>query len=129
MPHSGAGWVEESYKVEMSELGKSVANLLGRTFAGIYHLSHKALGRVDWTDAYCVEFVFDGELSTFDFSHLTALVVFAHDEKIRVSIRGCGPGYLKMMFHQRNSRTGGVSERYPTIEDHIIGLREWENAV
>ncbi len=126
--HSGAEWLKASLEKEMSPLGEAVANLLGRVFAGIYHLPSSSLKRVDWSDPYCIEFTFYGELATFDFSHLTALVVFGHDEMIRISIRGCGPGYIKMMFHQRSSRTGSMSERYPIIEDHIMELRKWEKA-
>jgi len=127
--HSGASWIQKSLKKEMSPLGEAVANLLGRVFSGIYHLQGATLDRVNWQDPYCVEYTHRGDLATFDFSHLTALVVFAHDEMIRVSIQGCGPGYMKLMFHQRDSRTGSVSERYPTIEDHIIILRKWGKAL
>lgn len=128
--YAGAEWIKNSLKKEMSSLGEAVANLLGRTFFGIYHLNHGALKRVDWSDDYVIEFVYRGELSTFDFSCLTALVVFAHDETIRVSIQGCGPGYLRLMFHQRKSHIGGsISERHPTIENHIKKLRNIEKAI
>ena len=126
--YSGAGWIEQSFKVKASPLGTAVANLLGRVALGIYHLRSAALERVDWTNKYCIEYIYYGDLSTFDFDNLTALVVFAHDEMIRVSIQGCGPGYMKMQFHQRTKRTGSISQRYPTIEDHIDGLRARENA-
>jgi hypothetical protein len=56
------------------------------------------------------------------------LVVFAHDEMIRVSIEGCGPHYMKMIFHQRESRDGGMATKYPTIEDHIKQIRNMEKA-
>ncbi len=127
--HSGSGWIQKSLKKEMSPLGEAVANLLGRVFAGIYHLPSATLRRVNWKDPYYIEYIHRGELATFDFSHLTALVVFAHDEMIRVSIEGCGPGYMKFLFHQRDRRTGSASERYPTIEDHIDALRKWEKAL
>ena len=117
--YSGADWIKRSLKKEMSSLGEAVANLLGRVFAGIYHLPSNSLQKVDWSDPYCLEFTFYGELATFDFSHLTALVVFGHDEMIRISIRGCGPGYIKMMFHQ---------QRYPIFENHIMELRKWKKA-
>lgn len=127
--YAGASWIEASFKNEMSLLGKAVANLLGRVFQGIYHLDTRSLKRVNWADTYCIEYVFRGDLATVDFGHLTALVIFAHDEMIRVSIRGCGPGYLKMQFHQRASRFGNMSERYPTMEDHIEIFRKVEKAI
>ena len=113
----------------MSPLGEAVANLLGRVSRGIYHLNTTSLDKVDWSDKYCVEFSWSGDLSTVDFNLLTALVVYAHDEMVRVSIHGSGFGYIKMQFHQRKSRTGGMSRRYPTIEDHIKEIRESEKAV
>jgi len=127
--YSGAEWIKKSLRKDMSPLGEAVANLLGRIYLGIYHLSSQALNRVNWSDTYCIEYTHYGDLSTVDFGNLTALVVFAHDKMIRVSIRGCGPGYLRMQFHQRNSRTGRLSERYPTIEDHIEKLRSSEYAM
>lgn len=126
--YSGARWIQDEFKTEMSPLGKAVANLLGRVFRGIYHLSTTALKKVDWTGNYCIEFVFNGDLATVDFSSLTELVLFGHDEMIRICIYGVGPGYMKMQFHQRKSRTGGMSERYPTIEEHIKKLRTIEKA-
>lgn len=126
--YSGAEWVARSYKKELSPLGVAVANLLGRVWLGIYHLPDASLSRVDWEDNYCIEFTYYGDIATFDFNDLTALVVYAHDEMIRVNIWGCGPRYMKMQFHQRHKREGGISERYPTIEDHIASLRQREKA-
>jgi len=126
--YSGAEWIKRDLKKEMSPLGEAVANLLGRVYLGIYHLPSQALSRVDWSSTYCIEYTHYGDLSTVDGINLTALVVFAHDKMIRVSIRGCGPGYLQMQFHQRDTRTGNMSERYPTIEDHVKFLRSCEDA-
>ncbi|MCK4817184.1 hypothetical protein KA005_15550 [bacterium] len=126
--YSGAGWIKSSLKKEMSPLGEDVANLLGRVFQGIYHLDTRALCRVDWTNDHWIQFIYYGDLATVDFDRLTALIVFAHDEMIRIDIEGCGPRYMKMMFHKRKARTGSMSERYPTIEDHIEILRRIEKA-
>lgn len=128
MSYAGASWVEKSLKRKLSPLGIAVANLLGRVNKGIYHLSTVSLNKVEWESLYYMEYIIYGELSTVDFNLLTALVVYAHDEMVRVTIRGCGPGYMKMQFFQRNSRTGTMSERYPTIEDHITMLRSVESA-
>lgn len=124
MGYAGANWIEKSLKKATSPLGRNVADLLGDVFQGIYHLSSTSLDKVKWDDPYCIEFTYYGELATFDFSHLTVLVVLAHDRMIRVCIRGIGPGYMRLMFHQRETRTGRMSERYPTIEDHVKIIRE-----
>lgn len=121
--YAGASWIKASFKVKMSPLGKAVANLLGRVFMGIYHLDSRALKRVNWEDPYYVEFIYDASLATVDFNSLTTLVIFAHDMKIRVDIQGCGPRYMRMLFHQRTKRTGSLSERCPTIENHIKQIR------
>jgi hypothetical protein len=126
--YAGASWIKKSLKREMSPLGEAVANLLGRVHRGIYHLRTPALDRVDWSNESWIEFIYDSNLATVDFPDLTMLVVFAHDEMIRVSIQGCGPRYMKMLFHQRNCREGGIATRYPTIEDHIKQLRKMEKA-
>jgi len=126
--YSGAEWIARSYKTELSQLGVSVANLLGRVFRGIYHLSPNALEKVDWKNEIFMEFTHDCSLSTFDSDDLTALVVYGHDDMVRISIRGCGPRYMKMMFHKRHKREGGICERYPTIESHIETLRSREMA-
>ena len=125
MQYAGSNWIETSLKCKCSPLGRNVADLLGDVFKGIYHLSHKALQQVQWGDEYVVEFTYHGDLETVDFNLLTILVVLAHDMMIRVSIRGVGPGYMRMMFHQRTNRTGSMGERYPTIEDHIKQIREY----
>ena len=119
MGFMGANWIKNSLKKEMSPLGESVADLLGDVFLGIYHLDFKALNRVCWEDDYVVIFVYRGDLATVDFNQLTRLVVLAHDRMLRISIEGVGPGYMKLIFHQRHKRTGSMSERCPTIEEHI----------
>jgi len=122
--YAGASWIEKNFKCRCSELGKNVADLLGDIFKGIYHLSYASLRKVGWESEHCIEYTLYGELSTVDFNLLTILVVLAHDRMIRVVIRGVGPGYMRLMFHQRTKRTGSVSERYPTLEDHTKIIRE-----
>jgi hypothetical protein len=124
MGYSGKRWIQHQIDYDMSDLGKNVADLLGDVFQGIYHLNWTSLKKVKWNDSYCIEFVYYGELTTVDFNNLTILTVLAHDQMIRVSLRGIGPGYIKMQFHQRKSREGSMSERYPTIEDHINIIRK-----
>ena len=124
MGYSGQGWINRQIDYDMSDLGKAVADLLGDVFKGIYHLNWTSLKKVKWDDKYCIEFSYYGDLTTVDFNHLTILVVLAHDRMIRVNLMGIGPGYIKMQFHQRKKRDGCMSERYPTIEDHVKLIRE-----
>jgi hypothetical protein len=126
--YAGASWIRRSLKKETSPLGEAVANLLGRVFLGIYHLPIRSLEKVDWINPLWIEIILGQDLSTIDGCHLTALVVLAHDKMIRVSIEGVGPGYMRLRFHQRNTRTGSICEQCPTIEDHIKIIRTIETA-
>ncbi len=125
MGYSGHRWIQRQIGYEMSDLGKEVADLLGDVYRGIYHLNYTSLYKVKWDNPYCIEFTISGDLSTVDFNLLTIMVVLAHDSMIRVTLRGVGPGYIKAQFHKRTKREGSMSERYPTIETHIIQIREY----
>lgn len=67
--------------------------------------------------------VYSGGLATWDFDHLTRLVIAAHDECIRLEISPSAPRYLKISMWQRNTREGSISQRHPTIEEAIAGYR------
>ncbi|MCK5344001.1 MAG: hypothetical protein KAR20_11385 [Candidatus Heimdallarchaeota archaeon] len=58
-----------------------------------------------------------GSFSTYDFSHLTEMVLLCHERCIRGEILPSGPGRLKLVFHKRHAREGRMSERHPTIEE------------
>lgn len=115
---------------DMSPLGIAVADLLGDVFKGIYHLDYKALSRVRWNDNYCIIFILSWwDLSTFDFDELTKLVVLSHDRMIRISINAVAPHRMQLLFHQRKTRIGSISERMPTMEEHIEIIRKDLNEV
>jgi hypothetical protein len=65
-----------------------------------------------------------GQLSTFDSDQLTRLVVAAHHYCVRASVTYSGPRMIKIMLHNRKGRTGGFSQRHPTMEEAVsaIGL-------
>lgn len=63
---------------------------------------------------------------TYDFNLLTRAVVLSHDRMIRLEIQPSGPGRLKIVLSKRHTREGDMSTRIPTIEDHIVAIREWE---
>jgi hypothetical protein len=122
--YAGSGWIVGLNKdANMSPLGVAVADLLGDVFLGIYHIDSKQLRAVDWSDAEYIEVPINASLCTVDFDHLTRLLVLAHDRMIRVDINGRARGWLLVKFHQRHSRTGQMSQRYPTLEDHAAALR------
>ena len=112
-------WVQALQKDKpMSEIGKTVANILGYVGYGIYNcpISHN---RIDWTDDYFVKVNWRHSLSNWDFDNLTRLVLECHERLIRVEMSGSAPYMIKMIFHQRKGREGEMSERMPTIEEMI----------
>lgn len=58
-------------------------------------------------------------LASFDFDHLTRLVLMAHERCIRVEICPSGPGMIGITAHKRESREGEMWARHPTIEQSI----------
>lgn len=64
-----------------------------------------------------------GELNSFDGDILTRLVISAHDNCIRLTIRNSGPNMVKIVLWNRTSREGDYSERHPTIDQAIESFR------
>lgn len=122
--YAGSDWIKRRLpfvhpEMEMSNLGEKVADLLGELFCGIYHLDHKALYRVDWSNNSWIEFSLGWhELATVDFDELTRLVFLAHHFAIRVSISASTHKYLKIMFHQRQ-RGKEWSACHPTLDEAV----------
>jgi len=125
--HSGADWVRSAFpKITLTPLGATVADLLGDVFSGIYHLDQKQLAKVKWDDPYVVTVLLGHQsLATFDSPYLTWLVVLSHDRMLRMDIRAKTVNMLELMFHQRKDRAGSVSERMPTMEQHLAAIRKY----
>ena len=118
LKYPGADWLFR-HGLKFSPLGESVANILGQAWAGLYHLesevNHK---RCQWDNERTIEIVVGGPLSTFDSGKLTTLVFLCHEQSIRLEISGASSGYLRLRFHRRG-RDGMVSQRHPTMEQHL----------
>jgi hypothetical protein len=116
-------WIHRDTKKPVSEFGKVVATILCRGFrTGIYNVS--GVSKADWSREDYVEIrIRHRDLSTFDFGHLTNLVIVCHDACVRLSINPVNMTHLALVFHPRKGRTGRMSERHPTIEDAIAELR------
>lgn len=124
--YSGWEWVETQLRyrkpeMKMSDFGRRVADILGDVFAGIYHLSHKSLERVGWDGETWIQYILYGELSTWDFSNLTRLVLLAHERHVRISVSGASPNHLRIEFHPR-TRDGDTYHRHPTIDEQVRRL-------
>jgi hypothetical protein len=107
----------------LSPLGAKVADLLDAVWAGLYHLPPSLIDRVEWDDPYVITAVVpDHALATYDFDLLTRLVVLCHDAALRLEIGSANPRSVRLTFHQRK-RTGRISERHPTMEEAVCGIR------
>ena len=76
-----------------------------------------------------IEINFSGDLSTWDFSRLTQLVLIAHRYSIRIEIGSSGPGRVKVIAHRRKE-AGTQSQRHPSIGELITqcgGAARWED--
>lgn len=128
MERSGSEWIRRTFKTDLSELGRNVADLLDEVFSGIYHLDIAKLKKVDWGDNYFIAVQLHWQtLSTYDNDHLTRLVVLAHDRCLRVDISATTVRTLELMFHQRKP-VGGFADRMPTMEKHLADIRKYHPA-
>jgi hypothetical protein len=119
----GADWLRRNGK-EVSEAGARVAELVDWAWDGIYHLD--AVKRTAWNGSrvqitiYAPNYTSD--LTTFDGSLLTKLVIGAHDHAIRFGISAAGPKYLRLDFWPRD-RAKHMYDSHPKIEDRLPMMR------
>lgn len=87
--YQGAEWLERHLSsarqtCELSPFARVVADLVGQTWRGIYHLPS---GMIQRWQGDRVELFLHGELATFDSNELTELVILCHERCIRLAIR------------------------------------------
>lgn len=121
--YAGADWISEVTRKPISDLGRDVADILGQVYQGIYHLDKQAL-KVDWSNEDWIEIVIWGCLCTWDFSHLTNLVIMCHETAIRLELIAAAPNYLRLVFYRRKRQAEATSKRHPTIEEAVERVRK-----
>lgn len=63
------------------------------------------------------------DFATYDFNHLTKLVLLSHERCIRAEIDGCNKfGSIRIAIWKRQ-REGDIMKRHPTIEEAIERFR------
>lgn len=104
----------------MNTLPKEEAtDFFAELFRGEHHIPGRQL--LDWGEGWAVECRTD--LSTFDGSLLTRLVVLAHDRCCRAEISPSkNEGLIYLAIHKRE-REGPIDCRHPTLEEHIQYIR------
>lgn len=116
----------KNYKQGQSAFADAVWKILDDTFAH-YNLP----GTANFKDAYATDgwayvkvVLTRRELATYDFDHLTQLVIRCHDAAVRLSISSGGIHKLGLLFHRRSHDMElGVAKRHPTIEQAIENTR------
>lgn len=111
---------------QLSDFDKRAVAILAKAFRmGIYNVPVN-WEKVDWRfGAIGVRFPmsFSKELATWDFDHLTRLVIAGHDECVRISVDGGKAGRMNITMFPREGREGGMAKRHPTIETAIEDFR------
>lgn len=125
--NAGAKWLIDvnaagDGRLNISPLGIRVADLLGELFNGLYHIDPDILNEINWGNDTWIDVCLPSgtDLTTWDSNKLTKLVLLAHYMAIRVQIEPVSlVGRLRIIFHQRLSRTGPLTIRHPSIEEAI----------
>lgn len=125
---TGSGWIRASLKIEISEFGEKVADLLGELFHGIYHISkeikHKRHKRVEWDREDWIEVVFYKSFSTYDFDELTRFVILCHKYGIRGEIEAAANKYLRLCFYN----SGAFVKEHPGLDVLLEKVEKVKNA-
>ena len=127
--YSGADWIESSLKywhpdMQVSPLGRNVADLLGELFYGIYHLDGGALSRVVWNDTHHIQVSIGWNIwATVDSDNLTRLVFLAHHMALRVDLEPSRNQYVRLLFYRR-VRSGRYYQRHPSLDDAVAAFKE-----
>lgn len=127
--YSGSEWIKENIlakgqTIQISPLGRDVADLLGELFYGIYHISPKALNKTDWGNPHWIEITIGyQDFATTDFNHLTRLVFLAHHLAIRCSLDAVARQHIRLLFHRRE-REGDYSRRHPHLEEAVKSFKD-----
>ena len=120
-------WVESHLGRELTDFQRKCVELLCYAMGTAPYNIQCNWNKVNWIsgDYGCIFVVSHTTFSTFDFAELTRLVIGAHDQCIRISIRPCAPNRMRIMMHKR-TRAGQMSARHPTIEEAIERWRPKE---
>ena len=99
--YAGAGWLARQYKdLEISKLGRDVADILGQVYSGLYHLDDRALfnkKRTDWANDSQIFVVVPGRLQM---TGIDTLIMYCTERKVYVEIEGAAPNYMRLRFYR-----------------------------
>jgi hypothetical protein len=123
--HSGADYLQETLNIELSDIGRNTADLLGVVFDGIHHIRRPILAEVDWGNPYGIVLRLENEFATYDSNRLTRLVVLAHDMAIRVSIEpSTNFSFLLRFFPRERAATLPSGAGHPSLDHAVAQIRK-----
>ena len=135
-------WVQDRLNWHADRLAKRRRNPIVRTAPVLSDFQHDAIRmfvqamgtgiynlpvnwtRGDYSYAGAVHLVMYGTLASWDFNHLTRLVIAAHDSCVRVSIEAAAPKYVRIAMHRRDRTADAIHARHPTIEQAVEAYRK-----
>lgn len=123
--YQGAAWIERQSWGEVSELGRTVADILGYVFRGIYHVNYLYLSEVEWSNPEFMTIRMRRELATHDGNDLTELVLLAHLTGVRVALVPKSNVTYTLKFHAPGSFL--LMGDHPTL-DQVIARLGWKPA-
>ena len=100
---------------KLSDFQKAVVDIVGIVGNGIHNAP---TGKWDWNYGGGVSLMWKQELSSWDFSNLTRLVVLCHIARIRVQIEPVNMRNLRLSFWER-SDSDLIMYGHPTISDAV----------
>ena len=95
----------------MTEDQQYCIDTLADVFGGHHHLPKVH----EFGPGVCINY--SGDLSTFDYSRLTNLVLAAHSRCVRIEILSGGPRSVKIAAHRRKPDGTRMYDRHPSLND------------
>ena len=97
-------------KITFTPDQEACIDTLASVFGGRHHLPRNI---EQWGDGIAINH--SGDIATYDFNKLTALVIAAHRDAVRIEIASSGTRMIKIMAHKRKH---GERKAMPMWEYH-----------
>ena len=116
-------WIENKYKIKVSNFMKDVLEMLSITFGGLHHTD--ALGYWkgrDFCKTRSAEYIdWRHDLATYDYNYLTTLVILAHLKGIRFCVSHPNDAKRSACLRLTFSKWKGM--QHPKIEQVIRRIK------
>lgn len=121
-----ARWVESDIKRDLTPFQARAVDVLCAAFGAPWNAPW-IWRRADWHWGGGIAVCARTTPSTYDFDHLTRLVIAAHDACVRAEISPASSAHIRIALHARK-RDGSRYARHPTMEEAIARFRGTEAA-